>query len=230
VTVVKSFDGHHEHPTQQKPVSSHSRQILDRQHRYLVHGKIWTQRASRSPKFDFLQEKTRDTFFITCLHSALVTYEPNQTFQDRSDQIGPRLQVRRPTSNTWPTTARAWGTRVILAICSTEEREQNSKVFGRLRHRGKCDWPTTARVPRRLVIASCNAKTHKTGANFKERQLGVVQRGIWPMTARARWYVLRSPRVRNKQRSGPSFWTVTRASIPAMWRHTKIFRPLTSCQ
>jgi hypothetical protein len=120
----------------------------------------------------------------SCLCSALVTYEPNQTFQDRSDQIGPRLQVRGPTWNTWPTTARAWGTRVILATCSTEEREQNSKVFGRLRHRGKCDWPTTARGPRRPVIATCNAKTHRTGAIFKERQLGVVQRGIWPMTAR----------------------------------------------
>jgi hypothetical protein len=132
----------------------------------------------------------------------------------------------------WPTTARAWGTRVILATCSTEEREQNFKVFGRLPHREKCDWLTTAKVPRRPVIASCNAQTHRTGAIFKERQLGIVPRCIWPMTARrARWYVhWRLPRVRKKQWSGPSFWTVTKGSIRATWRQTKIFCPLTSCQ
>jgi hypothetical protein len=39
------------------------------------------------------------------------------------------LRVLGPTWNTWPTTARAWGT-WVLATCGAEEREPHSRIFG----------------------------------------------------------------------------------------------------
>jgi hypothetical protein len=63
---------------------------------------------------------------------------------------------------------------------SAKKRVTKFQVLGGSGTEENVTWPTTARVPRRRVIAS----------QVKERQLGVVQRGIWPTTARARWYVL----------------------------------------